>query len=357
LRDESEAEGAGMAWKFPISTNTGVTLGTTDDVYVAEGVVIGVAGSSAIEGTGLDHQVEIYGTIATDSLAIYLHPATNATVTSDILIGETGKAISKGAYSIASLGGGVTIENKGKVEAVGYGVYVASAGVSDANSIVNSGSIYGGTVGIYAGADAGVITKITNTGTVGGVYSLYNGSDNAVVINKGVFSGQVQLFGGDDKYDGRSGTVKALVSGGDGVDTILGGKENNTFFGDAGADRLQGGLGADKLTGGADADVFILKSAAESTVASSGRDTILDFSHAAGDTIDLHSIDARTTKSGDQAFKFIDSQAFHNVAGELRFQKSSTDTFVYGDVNGDGKADFGIKLTGLISLAASDFIL
>ncbi len=74
-----------MAWKFPISTNTAVTLGTTDDVYVAEGVVIGVAGTYAIEGTGLDHQVEIYGTVVTDSLAIYLHPASNSTVTSDVL--------------------------------------------------------------------------------------------------------------------------------------------------------------------------------------------------------------------------------------------------------------------------------
>ncbi len=54
---------------------------------------------------------------------------------------------------------------------------------------------------------------------------------------------------------------------------------------------------------------------------------------------------------------FIDSQAFHDVAGELRFQKTSTDTFISGDVNGDGKADFSIKLTGLVTLSASDFIL
>lgn len=346
-----------MAWKFPISTNTAVSLGTADDVYVAERVVIGVAGAPAIEGTGLDHQIEIYGTVVTDSIAIYLHPAANSTVTSDIMIGESGKAITKGTYAVVSLGGGATIENQGKIEAVNYGVYVGSSGVSDVNTVINSGSIYSGSVGIYAYADAGVTTNVTNTGTVGGVYSYYNGTDNSVVINKGVFSGQVILSGGDDKYDGRSGTVKALVSGGDGADTIWGGKENNVFQGDAGDDKLQGGLGADNLTGGNDADLFIFKNLADSTVASAGRDTIADFSHAAGDTIDLHSIDAQTTKSGNQAFKFIDSQAFHDVAGELRFQKTSANTFVYGDVNGDGKADFAIKLTGLVTLSASDFLL
>ena len=76
-----------------------------------------------------------------------------------------------------------------------------------------------------------------------------------------------------------------------------------------------------------------------------------------GDKIDLKTIDANTKAAGDQAFTFIGTGAFQKKAGELRYEKKSGDTFVYGDVNGDGKADFAILIDANVTLNANDFIL
>jgi hypothetical protein len=64
-----------------------------------------------------------------------------------------------------------------------------------------------------------------------------------------------------------------------------------------------------------------------------------------------------TAVAGDQAFSFIGTAAFTHHAGELRFATASGVTSVYGDVNGDGTADFQIRLSGTITLVAADFVL
>ena len=43
--------------------------------------------------------------------------------------------------------------------------------------------------------------------------------------------------------------------------------------------------------------------------------------------------------------------------GELRCVYGANSTFLYGDQNGDGVADFMLALAGMMALAASDFIL
>jgi len=54
----------------------------------------------------------------------------------------------------------------------------------------------------------------------------------------------------------------------------------------------------------------------------------------------------------------IGGDAFHGVAGELRFEAGSGFTLAQGDLNGDGVADFEIQLDGLVApLAATDFVL
>ena len=84
-------------------------------------------------------------------------------------------------------------------------------------------------------------------------------------------------------------------------------------------------------------------------------DTISDFSSAEGDRIDLAGIDANTTAGGNQAFDFIGTQGFHGVAGELRFGPGAGQ--IYGDVDGDGHADFAIAVPGVASMSADDFML
>ena len=86
-------------------------------------------------------------------------------------------------------------------------------------------------------------------------------------------------------------------------------------------------------------------------------DRIHDFSHAEGDRISLELVDADTTQSGDQAFTFRGTGAFTGDAGELRFEQISGNTYVQGDLDGDGVADFWIRLDGLHTLTSSDFLL
>lgn len=158
---------------------------------------------------------------------------------------------------------------------------------------------------------------------------------------------------GNDRLDGGGGNDQLI--GGAGNDLLLGGAGNDVLTGGRGADKLAGGGGADVLTGGAGNDVFIFKSIKESTVKANGRDTIIDF--ARGDRIDVSSIDANTLRKGDQDFDFIGRDGFSKTAGELRFERSKGDTFVYGDVNGDGRADFAIRLDDDLNLREADFVI
>jgi len=145
--------------------------------------------------------------------------------------------------------------------------------------------------------------------------------------------------------------------GSSGSDSYTGTRFSDRIKGNAGNDSLTGGVGADDLWGGAGADSFIFKTVAESTVKTSGRDTIFDFSAAQKDKIHLSSIDANTLKGGNQAFAFVGTQAFSGQAGELRYEKKASDTYIYGDVNGDKVADFAIHLDDPVDLLRSYFVL
>jgi serralysin len=142
---------------------------------------------------------------------------------------------------------------------------------------------------------------------------------------------------------------RSLVEGTVG-DYLISNFEN--AIGGSGKDRLIANDEANRLKGGAGADTFVF----ESRLAANG-DKILDFSQAALDKISLSAIDANSTVSGNQAFKFIGSAAFHDTAGELRYVVKSGDTLIQGDINGDGNADFTITIDASLTLKSGDFIL
>jgi Ca2+-binding RTX toxin-like protein len=163
---------------------------------------------------------------------------------------------------------------------------------------------------------------------------------------------------GTDRNDVLTGKIgRDKLSGGAGNDKLSGNSGNDYLHGGSGNDKLTGGQGADDLWGGSGADTFIFKSIRETTVSGAGRDTIFDFSTKQKDKIDLSAIDARATKGGNQAFSFIGTKAFDGKAGELRYEKAKSDTYIYGDVNGDKVADFTIHLDDRVSLSKSYFIL
>ena len=81
-----------------------------------------------------------------------------------------------------------------------------------------------------------------------------------------------------------------------------------------------------------------------------------DFSHAQLDRIDLSLIDADGSQAGDQGFALIGTAAFTSHAGELRYAVSGANATLFGDVGGNGAADFAIQLLGIATLDAIDII-
>jgi Ca2+-binding RTX toxin-like protein len=144
------------------------------------------------------------------------------------------------------------------------------------------------------------------------------------------------------------------LKGAGGADEIDGGAGNDKLYGYAGKDKLIGGAGKDTLTGGTDADLFVFKNVSESKGANV--DTILDFSRAQRDKIDLSQIDANSKLAGSQDFNFIGSKNFTGKAGELRYEKHASDSYVYGDLNGDKKIDFAIHFDDPLAFSKGDFL-
>ncbi|QNM81693.1 calcium-binding protein [Sphingomonas sabuli] len=176
-----------------------------------------------------------------------------------------------------------------------------------------------------------------------------NGSGNALA-NRLAGNGEANLLygrDGDDTLTGNGGND--ALYGGNGADQLLGGN---------GEDWLEGGTGQDRMTGGADADMFVFR-AGDLAGSAATCDRITDFSHAESDQIRLNAIDANSANGAgtNDAFTFIGTSAFHQIAGELRYQVINGNTYVYGDTDGNGVADIMIRLDGSHALVQSDFLL
>ncbi|MEO6091918.1 MAG: right-handed parallel beta-helix repeat-containing protein [Novosphingobium sp.] len=191
------------------------------------------------------------------------------------------------------------------------------------------------------------------TGVAGGNTLYGEAGDDTVQGN----SGNDLLFGndGNDRLFGNDGNDR--LDGGNGDDTLYGGNGNDTLIGGAGNDYIEGGAGADVLTGGVGADMFNYRPSDFVAGLNASRDIITDFNAAQGDKISLVGLDAKAGTTVNDAFTFIGNQAFHGVAGELRFALAGDGIDVLGDTNGDRVADIAIHLTALTSITSSSFIL
>lgn len=245
----------------------------------------------------------------------------------DILDGGLGDDALFGGAGVDSLYGG---DGKDTLDG-GAGADQLTGGAGDDTYVVDNAA----DVIIEAAGGGSDLVKATSA-----AFALSDNLENLTNIGSGAFTGY-------------GNALANVMTGGAGADTFYGGDGNDRLVGGEGADVLVGGAGADTLTGGVGADTFVYRDLNDST--SSGADTIVDFSRADGDSIDLSLIDADTTLAGDQAFVFLGTGVFTHHAGELRYQISGSMAIIYADVNGDGVADLAIKASGVSGFIAADF--
>ena len=125
----------------------------------------------------------------------------------------------------------------------------------------------------------------------------------------------------------------------------------------AGNDTLIGGAGVDNMFGGnaKDKDKYVFTLTSDSGVGLGNRDKISGFEKGF-DKIDLSQIDSQVGPGGNQAFSFVGDSAFTGP-GQVRFFFEGNTTVVAMNTAGNGGAEAEIQLSGLIDLAAVDFIL
>jgi len=158
--------------------------------------------------------------------------------------------------------------------------------------------------------------------------------------------------GGDDILYGHAG--RDTLFGGAGNDKLYGGEGNDLIHGGDGSDSIEGGAGADIMTGGEGRDFFTFRDGDFPTDGS--YDRITDF-QSGTDIISLSLMDANVNTSANDAFKFIGQSAFTGAAGQLRYEVVDGNSYVMGDLNGDGHADFTLQLDSVTTLKVGDFYL
>lgn len=150
--------------------------------------------------------------------------------------------------------------------------------------------------------------------------------------------------------------VANVLSGNDGNDAIAGLGGRDHLMGGKGRDVLLGGAGADKLDGGQGFDTFVYQSLSESGLGKGSQDRILGFD-SRYDLIHLDAIDAQVGGTENDAFVWIGKAGFSGTEGELRWTTTVGGVIVSGDTDGDGLADFKIRLEDVSSVAVTDFVL
>ncbi|MCB1502847.1 MAG: M10 family metallopeptidase C-terminal domain-containing protein [Bauldia sp.] len=181
-----------------------------------------------------------------------------------------------------------------------------------------------------------------------------SGKTLAKVIGDGL-----DIWGGNTDDLVKGNAEDNVIHGGAGDDRVLGFKGDDLITGDSGDDRLHGGRGADTLFGGTGNDKLKGGKGSDSFGFDSldmGKDRILDFGRGK-DVVDLSGLDGNIATVELDAFTFIGRAKFSGTAGELRYGVRPDEVRIRGDVDGDGKSDFVIRVADVRVLHEDDFVL
>ncbi|ORE97264.1 calcium-binding protein [Aurantimonas sp. 22II-16-19i] len=139
--------------------------------------------------------------------------------------------------------------------------YAFGGNLGTQSTLVNHGTILGGTTGAVVNSSGDAALAFTNAGLTDGDVTLGTGADT--IVNSGTILGAVDLGGGVDTFTMLgSGTVTGDIAGGAGndifrggdlSDRFLGGDDNDTFYGGGGNDLLFGEAGNDRFFADTDA--------------------------------------------------------------------------------------------------------
>lgn len=341
-----------LGWSAPVAVS--------QYIYNVENLTL-AAGSAALNGVGSDvdnvivgnqNANNLYGLLGNDTL--------NGGTGADVMNGGDGNDIyyvdnagdsivdSSGVDTVISSLNGYTLTSPvEKLTLAAVATVLSGNGNALANTLV--GNAYNNILDGSAGAD-------TMQGGAGNdTYYIDNVMDKVVEAvaggtADGVYSSVSYALGVQVENLTLTGVSGIGAAGNDLANILTGNAGNNRLVGYLGADTLIGGAGKDTLIGGAGNDIFKFNAVADSAVGIN-HDTITDFLRGA-DKIDLSAIDANAaTVAVNDAFSFV---AAFTGAGQVRFANG----ILYGNTDANvATAEFEIALTGIITLAATDFVL
>ncbi|MGZ9032968.1 MAG: calcium-binding protein [Rhodospirillales bacterium] len=233
------------------------------------------------------------------------------------------------ADTIDGLGGADTLDGGGGDDLIYGGTGRDRLYGRDGND-----TIYGKTSGVASAADADTI---------------YGGNGNDIIYGNGgeedtgFADGNDTIYGnaGNDQLYGKLGND--TLNGGAGSDRLAAYRGNDRLSGGGGDDFLRGGDGLDRMSGGAGNDTYNYDLASNSP-AGARRDVILDFNGvgpAAGDIIDLATLDANIDTPGNEAFSFIAGARF-TAPGQVRVSDRDGDTLIQANTSGAPGAELEI---------------
>lgn len=295
-------------------------------------IVAGDGGNNTIVGSasndtlsGGDGNDELYGLAGADKL--------NGENGNDILVGDDGND---------RLDGGA-----------GYDTLYGGAGNDYLDGGANGDQMHGG-----AGNDVYIVDNVNDRvfEVAAEGYDIVRATVSSTLAD-GVEALEIM---GTANYRGTGNAEVNRITGNNGLNLLEGLAGGDTLSGGGGADRLIGGTGNDTMTGGTGNDTFIVLQ--ESVISSElggtlEIDRITDLTRSERDVLDLSAIDANMDIAGDQAFTLV--TGFSMQAGQmtLAYTAASNTTTLRLDVDGDGKADYQMRLDGDVTADSAGWML
>jgi Ca2+-binding RTX toxin-like protein len=345
LEGVGNINGTGNAAANLITGNAGNnTLNGADGDDLIKG---GDGNDSLIGGNGNDQLIGGNGTDDLDGQGD--NDILSGGVGDDTLFGGSGNDILDGGADNDTLNGGIGNDQL----TGGAGIDILNGG--DGNDVMDGG-IGADTMTGGLGDDTYYVDDAGDTT----VELAGQGTDLIRASISWVMGGNIEnmVLDGSGNINGAGNGLVNAITGNGGANTLDGQGGDDVLKGGNGDDILIGGAGSDILVGGAGLDIFVVQQASVIQSHLGGTvevDTVNDLTKAQGDRIDLSAIDADANTGGDQAFHLVSN--FSHAAGEMTLSFSAGITLLSLDVDGDGSADYRMKISGDVHLDSGGWIL